>query len=179
MVDSPDTDGEPLGLVEPREKDNVQFALKPDEPLETDLGTIPAAFTPSFFPETLRERKARELDRQRGFCGGENVSDTGSKNTEFHIQGKLVGETEKFLCRAVAAHGQAVEMVSTLWTGEVYMKEMEMEGPVGWYPPRGGFIYEYTIDVVSSGRDEPSEGRYSPSANEAEQRFDDYRSDGV
>lgn len=144
-----------------RKKDQPAFTVIDATVSGTEPGT--AVFIPSFFPENVRMRKQRELDRQRGFCGGENVSDTGSKNVEIHVQGKMLGEVEKDQLRTVGGLGKKVEIVSTTWSGEAYIKELEIEGPVGWHPPRSEFLFEYTLDFVSTGVDDIGQQRmYKP-----------------
>lgn len=159
-----DAAGESKALVPDyaeRKKDQPAFTVidataDPDNPATS-------VFIPSFFPENARLRRQRELDRQRGFCGGENVSDTGAKNAEIHVQGKLLGEVEKEQLQRVTGLGTKVEIVSTTWSGEAYVKEMEIEGPVGWHPPRSEFMFEYTLDFVSTGIDDIGQTRmYTP-----------------
>lgn len=112
------------------------------------------SFQPLFVPERMEEVKERNLDRQENWCGGEDVTDFGAKNREFHISGRLL-ESEIGTFDAVLDAGTAFDMVSVLWTGEVYVVRGTLEGPL-WYDPRlKDFIYTYSIDVLSSGRDEP------------------------
>jgi hypothetical protein len=144
-----------------REKELASFTLIPVGN-SFDIGGG-AVFVPSYYPENVRVRRQRQLDRQRGFCGGEKVNDTGSKNMEIHVQGMMLGEGEKSSLYRISGVGRSLELVSETWSGECYLKEFEVEGPVGWYPPRSAFIYEYTMDLVSSGIDDPGQNqRYSP-----------------
>lgn len=113
-----------------------------------------ATFVPTLHPETIRVRKQRNLNRQAGFCGGEDVSDNGSKNRNIHITGKVIGELERENAMALADSNQPLTVSSSTWSGEVRVKEVEVEGPSGWYPPRRAMFWEYTIDLVSTGRDE-------------------------
>jgi hypothetical protein len=149
------------------EKEQVSFTLVP---VGASLGprNVPV-FVPSFYPETIRVRRQRELDRQRGYCGGEDVSDTGAKNSDVHIQGKMLGDVEKSQLYSIAGLGDPLEMVATAWSGEVYIKEVEVEGPTGWHPPRSEFIYDYTLDLVSSGQDDPGyNSHYDPNEDNAD-----------
>lgn len=116
-----------------------------------------ATFVPTLHPGTIRVRKQRNLNRQKGFCGGENISDNGSKNRDIHITGRVIGENERDTAMALGDTSKPVTMSSATWSGEVRIKEVEIEGPTGWYPPREAMFWEYTIDVVSTGRDEAGE----------------------
>lgn len=108
------------------------------------------AFLPQYFPETIRVRKQRNLDRSQNFCKGEDVTDNGSKNREIHITGKLVG-LEKNSFDNLVDYDEPVDMTSATWSGEVRVKEGEYEGPTGWDPQSGFYYYDYTLDLVSTG----------------------------
>lgn len=111
------------------------------------------SFAPRFFPERIQVTKERELDRSSDFCGGEDVSDKGSKNRDIHINGRLLG-TEKNALDRVADTSEPLTMSSTTWSGEVRVSTVEYDGPKGYHPPSGSLLWEYTIDLVSTGRDE-------------------------
>lgn len=111
-------------------------------------------FTPRFFPETIRVTKERRLDRKQGVCEDEVVSDNGSKNRDIHISGRLRGEAEKQALDALGDSSDVLTVTSTTWSGDVRIANIEYEGPVGWHPPTGELDWSYTLDVVSTGRDE-------------------------
>lgn len=110
-------------------------------------------FGPRFFPERIQVTKERELDRTSNFCKGEDVADKGAKNREIHVNGKLIGQERRALDR-VADSNEPFTMSSTTWSGEVRVSTVEYEGPQGYHPPSESLIWEYTIDLVSTGRDE-------------------------
>lgn len=111
-------------------------------------------FVPVIYPETLRVRKQRNLDRQENFCGGEDVSDTGSKNRDVHIVGVIRGRDVVEDLNEIADAEVAFEMSSATWSGEIRIKELEIEGPDGYYPPTHEMYWQYTLDAVSTGLDE-------------------------
>lgn len=113
-----------------------------------------APFTPAYYPENIRVRKQRELQRSSGFCGGQRITDNGAKNREIHISGKLRGRDELEELHDVGDAAVPLNLSTATWSGEVRVMETEVEGPVGYYPPTGEYHWEYTIDVVSTGRDE-------------------------
>lgn len=112
-----------------------------------------AEFLPTFYPETIRVRRERNPDRTRNYCGGEDVTDNGSKNPEIHLTGRMVGQ-EKEQFERVIASDEAFEMTSPAKTAEVRVVEGEFEGPVGWNPEDYAYHFEYTIDLVTTGADE-------------------------
>ena len=111
-------------------------------------------FAPFFFPDRVQVTKQREKQRQSGFCGGENVSDQGSKNRDIHVTGKASGEFERQALDNLADYGGALDLSSSAWSGEVQVKEVEYEGPTGWHPPTSNLYWDYRIDLISTGRDE-------------------------
>lgn len=156
----PDDIGANISTDESREMNKAPFVLTGD-----------IYFAPEHYPETIRVRKQRELDRSKGFCGGESVTDTGSKNREIHITGLLLGEEQKYYFNEILDHGGPFDMSSTTWTGEVRVAEGEYEGPTMWYPPSGEYYYKYTLDLVSTGQDEADELDFSESTIEPDNVF--------
>lgn len=114
-------------------------------------------FAPIFYPETFRVRKQRNLDRQPNFCKGEDVSDTGSKNRAIHISGRMRGTDPIAQLNSAADTSEVFDLVSDGWSGEVRIKEVEYESTSGFHPPTDERYWQYTVDVVSTGRDENAE----------------------
>lgn len=113
-------------------------------------------FLPEWYPNTFRVRKARELDRTSDFCHGEDVTDTGSENRELHIVGYML-HSNKDTFDDLVESGEPHEVSSTTRSSEAFVKEGEYEGPVLYHPPTGQHIYEYTLDLVETGRDEEAQ----------------------
>jgi hypothetical protein len=136
-------------------------APEPTGDIDTDSRQQPfvvegsvARFAPQLFPETIRVRKQRKLNRTQGFCAGEDVVDEGTKNREVHVTGRLRGfEIEAF--HDLLDTGEPMELTSSTWSGEVYVKEGEVEGPDGYFPRDNELYWTYTLDLVSTGLDEP------------------------
>lgn len=112
--------------------------------------TGPITFTPVYFPENFRARKSRELDRKQNFCKGEDVSDSGAKNWEIHVNGIMLQEAVAVF-RDLAESGQTMDLSATGWSGEIYISDAEYEGPTGWDPQHDQWQFEYTIDAVATG----------------------------
>lgn len=124
------------------EKDSAPLAI-----IGNEYG---ATFLPKFSPETVRARRQRNLDRTENFCKGEDVTDNGSKNYDIHITGRLVGPERESLMDVADTDG-ALDMSSATWSGEVRVKEVEFEGPIGWNPESGYYHFRYIMDLVSTG----------------------------
>jgi hypothetical protein len=127
-------------------------AREPSEPRAAPFAMIgeSVSFLPTFYPETIRVRRQRNLDRTQNFCSGEDVTDNGSKNPEIHLTGRMVG-SEKDDFEDVLDVDGTFEMTSPAKSAEVRVIEGEFEGPVGWDPNASAYHFQYTIDVVTTG----------------------------
>lgn len=114
-------------------------------------------FRPRFFPDTIRVTKPRNLDRDKNFCKGEDVTDNGSKNRDIHLTGRMLGSEMNSFDNLVES-SNALTMTSASWSGEIRVAEGEHEGPNGYHPPSGDMFWKYTLDLVSTGRDERDGG---------------------
>lgn len=116
----------------------------------------PIVFAPEFFPERLQVTKERNLSRNAGYCEGEDVTDSGSKNRDIHVSGYILEDGLDSL-HELGDNDYRYTMVSATWSGEVMLKESEVEGPIGHYPPANSMLWEYRLDLVSTGRDDSKE----------------------
>jgi len=109
-----------------------------------------APFRPEFYPDRIQVTKERNLDRSDNFCKGEDVNDDGAKNRDIHVTGPMLkfGLDE---AHELADSGAKHTLVSATWSGDVYVKAIEVEGPTGWYPPANSMIWEYRMDFVADG----------------------------
>lgn len=105
-------------------------------------------FSPRFLPDRIRVRKQRELDRQTTFCSSENVSDSGEKNREIHISGKL-REVELDVFNAVLDAGELMRLICEAGAYNVYVDEGEIDGPVGIDHKRQENLWDYSLDLVT------------------------------
>lgn len=123
---------------------------KPDSAPFAMIGTDGSVFLPTFYPETVRVRRQRNLDRTQNFCSGEDVTDNGSKNPDIHVSGRMVGN-EKHDFEDILDSDGVFDMTSPAKSAEVRIAEGEFEGPVGWDPNSGAYHFQYTIDLVTTG----------------------------
>lgn len=110
-------------------------------------------FRPRYAPDTIRVRKRREVDGKANICGGEDVTDTGSKNRRIHITGQVLRE-EVDDAHALPDGGDSFILTSATWSGDVLIKEVELEGPMRYDPSEEQFLWEYTIDAIATGKEE-------------------------
>jgi hypothetical protein len=133
-----------------------------DEPIENSpepgfeiLGKY--QFSPVYLPGTVRVTKERNLNRKPSFCKGEDVTDTGSKNRDIHIAGRINLQEKKKLDTMVNEE-EVYTLSCPTWTGDVRIKMVEYEGPTGHDSNTGGFLFKYSMDLVSTGPDEGNLG---------------------
>lgn len=117
------------------------------------LLTGPATLAPYYIPERISIDKERKLDKSDNFCGGQDITDTGSKNRVLHISGKLrANEVSAF--NSVLNKNDPFDVVTPAWSGEVRVEAGELEGPIGIDPMNQMMMYKYSLDIVSTGVDE-------------------------
>ncbi|UBF22609.1 hypothetical protein HRTV-25_gp28 [Halorubrum tailed virus 25] len=110
-------------------------------------------FAPRYVPNRFSFSKERNLDRSENFCGGEDVEDLGSKNREVHISGRI-RHRELTAFHNLLDTDVPVDMISPGWSGEVRVLDGEFDGPRGRDPATNEYLYQYSLNVVSTGRDE-------------------------
>ena len=134
----------------------------PNEQLGFEINPIDVEweFTPEFYPSDFTQRKKKELDRYGGNCGGESVSVKSIKNREFHAAGLLL-EGEINIFQALLDYEGKVDILSPLTPAggmECFIKQGELGNQKGWDPHNRQWMFKYTMDLVSTGRDEYDSG---------------------
>lgn len=112
----------------------------------------PVEFRPYYSPKRVNVTQKRELNRTERFCGGEDVTDLGYSNSDIHISGKALKSELSNLKDSINIE-QAFELTSEAFVGEVRVAGGEYEGPTGRDVETGEFMFEYSLDLVSTGRD--------------------------
>lgn len=149
------TPGEPKNEVDYINSD-------PNKPLgfEIDPTLENWSFAPEFYPDDFTQMKKRELKRYGGGCRGESVSIKSAKNREFHVSGVLL-EGEINIFHAIQDYNDVVDVLSPLTPSggmECYIKQSELGNQSGWDPHNQQWMFEYTLDLVSTGTDEHDRG---------------------
>jgi hypothetical protein len=116
------------------------------------------SFIPEFYPSDFTQGKEKKLNRYGGgSCGGgESVSIKTIKNRDIHVSGLLLqGEINVF--NALLDLEGKVEVLSPLIPNggvECIIKSGELGNESGYDPQTRERMFEYTLDLVSTGRDE-------------------------
>jgi hypothetical protein len=125
----------------------------------------PVQFGPFYAPSRLSVSKERDLSRQGNFCGGEDVTDLGGKNRDVHVSGRILA-SEVYAFEALLDNDDPLDLTTAGWSGEVMVKGGEYEGPVGTDPVRKEYFFTYSLDLVSTGIDEPDGGPLTTSTEQ-------------
>jgi hypothetical protein len=115
---------------------------------------------PEYYPDDFTEMKKKDMERHGNGCEGESVSVKKVKNREFHVSGVILRSTLPLL-RQLADYNEPVDLISPLIKDggmEVYVKRAERGNQDGWDPYHSQRLFEYDIDLVSSGKDEHAIG---------------------
>lgn len=162
MTESFTGPNESLGFeINPSNADEGIFS----DPDVNDSGLFPQSgvswkFNPEFYPDSLTQMKKRKLKRYGSGCEGENVSIKAIKNREFHVSGVLLtSEIDDF--HSLTDHHGKVDLISPKAPNggaECHIKKTELGNQSGWDPHQQERLFEYSIDLVSTGRDEDGEG---------------------
>lgn len=130
-------------------------------PFELDIHDEWWSFTPMYYPETIRIGKNREVERDGRQCGGENVSIKEIKNREVHIKGKVLA-TEIPVFNKVMDHEGLLDFISPKTPDgglECQIHKTELGELGGWDPIEKEWRFEFSIDLISTGRDEHQKGQ--------------------
>lgn len=149
--------GEPLGAAQIPSDPTARLGF---EIVPTDSWW---SFTPIYYPDRFVQSKERDLKRDGKQCGGEDVSIEQIKNREFHASGIVLADEIRVLQRLID-YEAAVDLISPLTPDggmECQIKNSELGEKVGFDPIHQQWQFNYTLDLVSTGRDE-----YDESENE-------------
>lgn len=161
-----------IGSARDTAESNSQFPDSPSEEIPFAIYTNESGksdFTPYYYPSRFSVTTEKEFERTAAACAGERISIKELKNSELHINGKIHAFDLSSLDQLTYTT-EPVELISPIVKSggmEAYVKSVERGELVGYdsYPTADDWLFEYTIDLVSSGRDEYSEdieSRYKP-----------------
>lgn len=115
-------------------------------------------FEPFYYPSRFTIKTEKELERTAAACEGQRVRIKELKNSELHVKGKIHSSDLPSL-QKLRTHQDTVEVITPAIVGggmEAYIKSAEQGQMLGYdaYPERKEYMFEYTIDLVSTGKDE-------------------------
>lgn len=128
----------------------------PNEPLGFEISGNNFSFVPTYYPKTFTEMKKKDMERHGSGCEGESVSIKEIKNREFRVAG-VVLRNEIYALRDLQDSTKPVDLLSPLFENggmECYAKRVERGDEVGWDAFEAQRLFEYDIDLVSTGTDE-------------------------
>lgn len=134
--------------------EEIGFEITPHEPSWT--------FAPQYYPDSFRQTKGRELERNPRQCLGETVTIKKIENREFHVKGVVLSFEVKWFQSLMDYQGK-VDLLSPITKSggmECVVKDSELGEIEGYDPHHRQWKFEYTVDLLSTGRDE-----YSTSEN--------------
>lgn len=120
----------------------------------------PLTFVPDYYPDRFTQTKQKELSRDGRQCGGESIVVDTIKNREFHAKGLLL-EYEIAAFQALLDHEGEVEILSPISPSggmECIIKNGELGDSQGYDPHAQQWLFEYSMDLVSTGKDEYDRG---------------------
>lgn len=126
------------------------------ENLEFSIEGELTSFTPIYYPNSLRTKTGKELQRTGASCNGEKVSIKKMKNSEIHVSGICSRDDLSDIDTIIHASTPAVALGTIFEKGgmEVIVKSAEKGEHAGWDAFTQQHLFNYTIDLVSTGRDE-------------------------
>ncbi len=113
-------------------------------------------FSPEFYPDRFNKVMEKELNRDGNQCQGEDVSIKNLKNSDIHATGVCFARQVPVL-EEMHAHEGKVDLYTPISPNgglEAYVKKIEIGEINGWNPHEGEWMFDYTLDFVSTGRDE-------------------------
>lgn len=137
---------------------------KPNNPLPFEINPHETkwSFNPEHYPNEFTQMKKKELRRFGGNCDAESVSIKKIKNREFNISGFVLRGELKLFHAIVDMHNK-VDLISPKVPNgggmECFVKQGELGNEKGWDPNNRQRVFEYTLDLVSTGYDEYEDGR--------------------
>mgnify|MGYP000394376069 CR=1 FL=1 len=129
------------------------------EELGFEVDMPDGSFVPEFYPEDLTQEKKTKLNRYGSGCDGESVSTDKTKNKEIHIRGIILKDSIPQFHKLVD-ETNPVDVISPLFSDgglQCRVKKGKLGNVSGWDPISEQWMFEYSLDFVSTGKDEYGE----------------------
>jgi len=129
-------------------------------------------FIPDYYPDRFNQTKERKLERDGRQCEGEHITVDKVKNREIHLSGVLLEYEIGSFNRLVEYNGD-VEIISPLvprGAMTCVVKKGEIGNEQGYDPHANQRLYEYMIDLVSTGADEYEDDSRNPIVSSVQDR---------
>ncbi len=140
-------------LEEAGPNDQLIFSVVPKDEDGFQDGT---EFSPEFYPDRFNKVMEKELNRDGQQCRGEDVSIKSFKNPDIHATGVCFAR-QVSVVEALHEHEGKVDLytpISPQGGIEAFVKKAEIGEINGWNPHQNEWMFDYTLDFVSTGKDE-------------------------
>lgn len=117
-------------------------------------------FTPAYYPSRLTQTRQNEVERKDTQCEGEDVYIKSMKNADIHIKGILLAKNITLFRRLVDSE-EPIDLISPLAENggiEAVIEQGKIGDIAGWDQKNSQWQFEYTLDIVSTGKDESTSG---------------------
>lgn len=125
-------------------------------PKNGDGGQASEEFSPEFYPDRFNKVMSKKLNRDGQQCQGEDVTIDEFKNSEVHATGVCFARQTSVL-EGIHAHDGKVDLYTPISPHgglEAFVKNTEIGEKEGWNPHQNEWMFNYTLDFVSTGLDE-------------------------
>lgn len=139
------------------------FSVVPENDTGEPIDAKPP-FEPAYYPDRFNRVMDKELNRDGQQCAGENVSIDTFKNAEIHATGVCLANKMPIL-ETLSSHDGKVDLITPISPNgglKAYVKKAEFGELSGWSPVKEQWMFNYTLDFVSTGLDEHQNGNFNP-----------------
>jgi hypothetical protein len=149
----------------PMQRPGFEIRAKDDSRVWLDEGGYDAeyyaqpVFIPDYYPDRFRQTKDKKLERDGKQCEGEEITIDKIKNREFHVNGVML-EYEVGNFNQLCDFSGSVELICSMvprGAMECVIKSSEVGENQGYDPHAEQWMFEYSLDLVSTGDDEYQE----------------------
>lgn len=147
------TESTPLEDAGPN--DQLIFSVLPKDDNDNPVGQ---EFSPEFYPDRFNKVMEKELNRDGQQCRGEDVSVKEFKNPDIHATGVCFAR-QVTVIEGLHEHEGKVDIYTPISPNgglEAFVKKVEIGEINGWNPVENEWMFNYTLDFVSTGFDEYS-----------------------
>jgi len=140
----------------------------PDSPAETIPFGVYApnvTFVPAYYPSRMSITTEKEFEKISSGCEGQEIDIKTLKNSTLHISGKVHAKDMGNINR-LSQVTEPVDVLTPILEGggmEFHLESAERGQLIGYdaFPAFEDWMFEYTLDLLSTGKDEYEQIDYS------------------
>lgn len=133
--------------------ETMVFSIVPQDGNGQQVGT---PFTPKYYPDRFNKVMEKELRKDGQQCKGQDVSIKNFKNAKLHATGVCLAREVSTL-ESLHAHDGVVDLYTPISPNggiEAYLEKVELGEMAGYNPEFDEWMFNYTLDLISTGSDE-------------------------